>query len=493
MAYKGGVPVNSGFYPRNDFPIVDAKDIYVSEGKRLNVKLDELSTKIGNVPEDTDIASMIGNPKNGDTEATGLYKLIDEKTEFSGSYNDLTDLPTDHVTTTQLNTAVDEINLVIGDIPEDTSIASMIGNAKNGDTEATGLYKLIDEKANAGDLDELSKEVGNAKNGDTEATGLYKLIDEKANAGDLDELSIKIGDIPEDTSIASMIGSPKTDNSEATGLYALIDEKAKASDLDELSNEVGNAKATDDEGNVTSEATGLYALIDEKASISELHTLIDELKVRLDELEYKPITATLNNNIGTVEIGSKVKSVTLTWTTSKTPTTLALDGVTLQDVNLKTHTYDYSDTNNDGVSDETDGLSSTKSYKLVVTDNKGARVEKTTSVNFYNRICNGVKAMPANGVDGINSAFVMSLANKTLSNSKANNGINYNAGENYYIWYCVPKRLGTCSFTDTETGLGAGLSLVATIEVTNSSNYTEDYYVYRSDFAGLGNVTVKVS
>lgn len=54
MAYKGGVPVNSGFYPRNDFPIAEAKDIYVSDEKRLDVVLEEL----------------IKNSTNTDTEHT---------------------------------------------------------------------------------------------------------------------------------------------------------------------------------------------------------------------------------------------------------------------------------------------------------------------------------------------------------------------------------------------------------------------------------------
>lgn len=47
MAYKGGVPVNSGFYPRNDFPIVEAKDIYVSDEQRLDAVLDDLKNNVG--------------------------------------------------------------------------------------------------------------------------------------------------------------------------------------------------------------------------------------------------------------------------------------------------------------------------------------------------------------------------------------------------------------------------------------------------------------
>jgi hypothetical protein len=46
MAYKGGVPVNSGFYPRNDFPIANAKDIYVSDEQRLDANLQSTAAEI---------------------------------------------------------------------------------------------------------------------------------------------------------------------------------------------------------------------------------------------------------------------------------------------------------------------------------------------------------------------------------------------------------------------------------------------------------------
>lgn len=212
-------------------------------------------------------------------------------------------------------------------------------------------------------------------------------------------------------------------------------------------------------------------------NVDGLQTQLDTINTKLAELMYEPITiSSFTNNVGTVELGNTVTSVTLNWATSKTPTTLTLAG-TEMDANLKTHTYS-------GLS-----LTATKSYKLVVTDEKGAKAEKTSYVYFYNRVCYGVAAQP----DAVDSAFVMSLPTKTLSGSKTNNKIAYSAGEGQYLWYCVPVRLGTCSFTDIETGLGAGLSLVATIKVTNASNFEEDYYVYRSDYAGLGSVNVKVT
>lgn len=177
-----------------------------------------------------------------------------------------------------------------------------------------------------------------------------------------------------------------------------------------------------------------------------------------------------------VELGTTVTSVTLTWDTSKTPSSLTLDGVSI-DVSKKFHTY--SDLS----------LTSNKTYTLKATDERNAEASKNATLTFCNRVCYGVSEAPTT----IDSNFVMSLGTKTLATSRTNNSVKYNAGDGQFLWYCVPTRLGACTFTDVETGLGAGLSLVETINVTNASGYTESYYVYKSDYAGLGSLTVKVS
>ena len=214
------------------------------------------------------------------------------------------------------------------------------------------------------------------------------------------------------------------------------------------------------------------------------------VRAQLADLLYEPITisslaignvtavssGTTTTTKSPVELGSTVTAVTISWATSKAPTTMTLDGVSI-DTSLTTHTYSDLD------------LTTSKTYKLVVTDDREAKAEKSATLTFCNRVCYGVAAAPAT----INSDFVMSLATKTLATSRTNSGVKYNAGEGQYLWYCVPTRLGACTFTDVETGLGAGLALAATIDVTNASGYTESYYVYKSDYAGLGSLTVKVS
>ena len=208
---------------------------------------------------------------------------------------------------------------------------------------------------------------------------------------------------------------------------------------------------------------------------------------QLDDLLYKAITISsftiskvvTESGVTTtspVELGSKVTSVVLNWNTSKTPKTITLDG---KEIAVSKTSHTYSDLS----------LTSNKTYSLKVTDEKNGSAQKTASITFCNRICYGAAEAPAT----IDSDFVMSLPTKNLAISKVNSGIKYNAGAGQYLWYCVPARLGACTFTDVETNLGAGFSLEATVSVTNASGYEENYYVYKSDYAGLGSLTVKVS
>ena len=78
---------------------------------------------------------------------------------------------------------------------------------------------------------------------------------------------------------------------------------------------------------------------------------------------------------------------------------------------------------------------------------------------------------------------------KQLSNSK-NRTITVNAGAGEYIFYCVPSRLGACSFN--VGGFDGGFSKVATVNFTNSDNYAENYDIYKSDNANLGNTNVTI-
>lgn len=256
-------------------------------------------------------------------------------------------------------------------------------------------------------------------------------------------------------------------------------------EVDTTLSELGKAA----DAKITGDAiTNLSALVGETPVSEQIDAALVDIEAQLADLLYKEIvissftidsivavsSGSTVNTKSPIELGSTVTSVSLNWQTNKTPETITLDGVL---IDSSATSYIYNDLN----------LTNTKTYNLKVTDEKG-EFQKSTDLIFCNRVCYGVAPMP----ETINSDFVMSLPTKNLTTSKVNSGVKYNAGVGQYLWYCVPARMGTCTFIDLESQLGAGLSLVETINVKNSSGYEENYYVYRSDYAGLGSLTIKV-
>ena len=200
-------------------------------------------------------------------------------------------------------------------------------------------------------------------------------------------------------------------------------------------------------------------------------TQIEDILSRLSALEYVPIAInSFTNNIGTVELGTTINSITFSWSTNKTPTSLKI-GTTELDASAKTYTLTGQ------------SIASNTTYKLTAADEKTS-VEKTTAVSFVNGIYYGVSEEST-----IDSAFILKLT-KVLQGSR-NKTFTVTAGSAQYIWYAVPTRYGTCTFN--VGGFDGGFSLIDAVSFTNASNYTENYYVYRSDNANLGTQTVKVS
>lgn len=211
------------------------------------------------------------------------------------------------------------------------------------------------------------------------------------------------------------------------------------------------------------------------ADISELEEDVETLKQQMANLLYTAISVTsFTHNAGTKEYGQTVSSVNLSWAINKTPTALTLDGVAL-DVSARSKALT--------------GLSITKdknkTWKLIATDERGAKSEKTTTISFCNGVYYGVGAAQ----DAYDSAFVRGLTKNLRSNKLTSVTVTAGAGE--YIFYCLPKRMGTCTFK--VGGFEGGFELVATMSFTNASGYTEEYYIYKSVNANLGKTTVSIS
>lgn len=86
-----------------------------------------------------------------------------------------------------------------------------------------------------------------------------------------------------------------------------------------------------------------------------------------------------------------------------------------------------------------------------------------------------------------NDAFVKSL---TPLQGEKNRTFTVNAGQNQNIYYCYPASLGLSAFT--VNGFTGGFALKPTVQV-NTENGPVPYYVYESDYPGLGSTTVTVS
>lgn len=207
--------------------------------------------------------------------------------------------------------------------------------------------------------------------------------------------------------------------------------------------------------------------------IAESSTEIEKLKSDIADLKYAPIKITsFGCSPNVVEIGSIVNTVTLSWSVNKTPTMIMLDGIALDSGITNTRLDDLELTRN-------------KTWTLQVVDEREMAASSNASITYLNGVYYGVAA----ATDNIDSTFILGLT-KTLSNSKLSS-FSVNAGAGQYIWYCVPSRFGSCKFK--VGGFDGGFNRLAVLSFTNASGYTENYDVYRSANAGLGNTTVGVS
>lgn len=194
------------------------------------------------------------------------------------------------------------------------------------------------------------------------------------------------------------------------------------------------------------------------------------LAKRLADLEYKPISIlSFNSNNNVVEIGNVIHDVRLTWNLNKQPILQTIDK---ENVDVKSREFTLrKDINKDITID------------LEVKDERGLITNKTTSINFMNGVYYGVSDK-----DISTSEDILTLK-KELSNSKSRS-INVNCGQEQHIYYCLPSRLGNCTFF--VGGFEGGFAKTNTIQFKNSFGYIENYDVYKSTNKNLGSTEVVI-
>lgn len=208
--------------------------------------------------------------------------------------------------------------------------------------------------------------------------------------------------------------------------------------------------------------------------LARIETLEDQLEEIIADMNYQDIAITAFScpGTGTYELGSSVAAPNITWKLSKDPASQNINGESL---GVATRSKQY-----------TGSITSTKSYKLTVTGQKGETATSSGTFTFYNGVYYGV------GNDDATTEEIMAGLTKELRSDRKKT-FTANAGAAQRHAFAIPSRYGTPTFKDVDTGFQAGFDLSDTFEFTNSSGYTEEYTLWLSTNIGLGSMTVAVS
>ena len=202
--------------------------------------------------------------------------------------------------------------------------------------------------------------------------------------------------------------------------------------------------------------------------ITGVNEFINELKSKVWDIQNPFDISSISVTPNIAQMGSTV-SPKLTWNyTHSTVKSQTINNEAIENT-LRTKTFT--------------GVTTTTTYTLAATSNSDVKKSKSATITFANGVYYGKSTTST-----YDSALISGLT-KQLSNSK-DRTITVNAGAGEYIFYCIPSRLGACSFN--VGGFDGGFSKVATVNFTNSDNYQENYDIYKSDNANLGNTNVTI-
>lgn len=203
----------------------------------------------------------------------------------------------------------------------------------------------------------------------------------------------------------------------------------------------------------------------------------DEYKKIVDDLNYKKIaintlTATNSSN----EIGATITDTKVSWTLSKDPKTMKIKFGSEAEETLATsvRSKDYT-----GKS-----ITSNTTITLTVTDERDAVVTKNVTITFQPKVYWG-KTSKGTLVD----SDVLTLEGSALASSRGRN-FTVNAGSGEKIVYAIPSSFGTPVFN--VGGFDGGFKKVQTLEFTNASGHKQNYDIWMSVNAGLGETAVTV-
>lgn len=205
--------------------------------------------------------------------------------------------------------------------------------------------------------------------------------------------------------------------------------------------------------------------------LSNVDKALDKILAKIYYVEPKINSFTITPSATEYEIGAVVSGLEFAWAVNKDIVSQSLTDCTIT-VDDRTATYGAD-------------LTNTKTFTLTISDGeKSATASK--KISFLNRAYWGSAPMPTD----YDSAFILGLSGKKFATSK-NGTYSMTVGAGEYGYLALPTSFGVVAsvwiggFETTLVNCGA-------IAFTNASGNTSSYNIYRTDYSGLGAISMEV-
>ena len=196
--------------------------------------------------------------------------------------------------------------------------------------------------------------------------------------------------------------------------------------------------------------------------VNHVHPKYDTVKKALDFLLYVEPKVSISNSVGTVEKGSIISNVSLSFTVNKDMKSVIIDhgigdvkGLTSKKLTAQ-------------------NISTDTTYTITATDAEGKSVTASTSIRFLDSVYYGASTLAT-----ITDSALISMTSK-LASSKAMSAT-FNCSGGKYIYIAMPASFGLTKNNFKIGGLANSAWTVTTMDVTNAHGHRASYTVFRSE------------
>lgn len=202
---------------------------------------------------------------------------------------------------------------------------------------------------------------------------------------------------------------------------------------------------------------------------------INSISERIQVLEEPQATITnFTCTPSSFEIGNTVTTAVFNWTYDNSENVISQQ-INNIEIPLEARTYTL---NSQSITQNT-------TFTLTLTESNGTTISKAVVLSALPTLLFGASTIQ----ESYTNEFLQSLSNRLYDNTDTS--VSLNAGSNsLYCYIAYPYRYGTKLFFFNN--IKGGFQEPATVSYTNQYNYTENYYVYRSDYPGLGALKINI-